>query len=89
MSPDDERRILNDQLDYLSEKIAALEEQMPSPEELAFLKNEKVSRERAVWAWKKIRDAWPFMTGAGVFGIGVYQFVQWFSKNFKWMGSGP
>jgi len=89
MSPDEERRKIEEQFDYLSDRIAALEAQMPSDEDLAFLKNEKVARERAVWAWRKVRDAWPFMTGAGLFGVGVYQAVVWFTKNFKWTGSGP
>ena len=59
--------------DYLAERLSAMEQCMPSPEELAYLRNRKEADERSAWVIKLIRSnaPWLFVLVSAI-GSGLY-----------------
>lgn len=65
--------------DALMAQIAALEDRLPSPEELAYLRNKKEGDERAAWAWRMLRTYVPWATAlCGAVGSAAYWLVSHF-----------
>ena len=70
MGTSEERAAYDRQLKYLADTIARLESEMPSGEELAYLRNRKEADERAAWAWRVIKQYAPWVASAAS-AIGV------------------
>lgn len=86
MSPDEERRALEAQLKYLADELTRTQDMLPSTEELAYLRNIKLTSERSSWAWQQIRTYAPWvMSVTGTVGGAAY----WFVTHFSWKGNPP
>ena len=61
--------------DHLAAALSSLEDRMPSPEELAYLRNSKEAAERSAWVIKLIRSNAPWLfvllsaSGSGLYWV--------------------
>lgn len=64
--------LTDDQEACVAEIVAQMRAQLPTPEELQYLRDRKLADERAAWAWQQIRKHAPWVAVvASMVGTGV------------------
>lgn len=62
--------------DHLANTLAAIEERMPSEEDMAYLRNRREQDERSAWVWQVIRQHAPWLLAIGsAAGTVIYWFL--------------
>lgn len=70
----------------LAAEVAALKARLPTDEELAYLRNAKLERERSAWAWQQIRLYAPWVVAVT---SAVSSAAYWIATHISIKGSGP
>jgi hypothetical protein len=68
--------------DEVAQMLIAIRREMPSEADLQFLRSERITRERAAWAWQIIRKYVPVISGViSSIALGVYWLVTHFGPR--------
>lgn len=60
--------------EYLLREIERLRDELPTADEMAYLRRRKLDDERAAWAWQQVRRHAPWVAGlaSAISGVVVY-----------------
>ena len=77
---------LQAQIEYLAQVITDMEESMPTPGDMAYIRSRRLADERASWAWQTIKVYAPWVT---VIGSALGSVAYWVLTHTITIGKPP